>query len=145
MPKKSSISVLEESGKFLDMFRDVSSILDIGTIQSYGTDRLFEIDGTLDNLLKSDDIFIKIVVSLHMNTKDPGFHNIRRLSEVYSKKKSMEESFTGLGSVQIKSMIGLLEQVLKGIKYTTRKNDSRVNKKPIKITESFLLYLKNKL
>ena len=137
-------SILKESKTFLGVFLDVSRILHIESGDPSDSNRLFNIDETLDTL-KSDEVFIKIVISLHMNINDPGLGHIIHMSNRFERGDSIEEIVRGLGDGEIKSIVGLLKQVLKGIKYSFKNDDKIIHGESIRITDSFLSYMEQQL
>lgn len=124
--------------QFLLMFGNVSSIL---RIEKDNPEYIYDIDDTLDHLHKPDNIFIRIVISIKMNSKDIGLLYLERMSQMAKDGVSMDDIYNTFPRNQRAEVWGLCADVLSGVKYTLRHRE--VTDIPsVLVTEAFIKFLR---
>lgn len=137
----------EKSLRFLTMFDEVSGILgDIGDHMT-NSSHLFEVDDNLESLDDTNNVFIKIVISLQMNRGDPGLITLIEMSHRATEGDSMDDIVGGVGEEDLLVVLGLCKDVVSGIKYVLRNENQEKNttSDPMDVSQSFIQHLETKL
>lgn len=134
-------SLSEKASRFLTAFGGVSVILGLDMGNEEGPGQAFNVEDNLNHEKNPDDVFIKIVTSLQMNTKDPGLHHLNNMSRLAVEGQPLDTIIKGLRSDSIEDVVGLCKDVLRGMDYIMRENNDREHRDSLSVAKSFVLYL----
>lgn len=132
-------SIAEKALGFLVAFEEVSRILEGNDEFSTKPPPLLKVDERIGYVnMAGDDMFIKIVVSLQMNTEDPGLRTLEEMSYLAAEGRSFDDIMSRVDKADLVRVLGLCTDVMKGVRYVLRNDDKKASSDPMSVALSFI-------
>ena len=137
----------DKANRFLWTYEDVSSILGIYEDCSHESDHVFEAEDVIVNESSNDPdhVFVRIVLSLQMNTADPGLDHLNYMSQRSKCGVEIDDVLATLSIQNMRDVADLCREVMRGISYVFEKSPEITIGDSCSVAYSFIEYLDAKV